>query len=102
MEQKIRREQFIKELKLGVEQEYNVPNKPINAKDVDIKEVSQKIQSLIDNFCKQNQVCFEEIKESILKNLKECSEINPKSMDEYNLIKNILNYISSQRDKDAR
>jgi len=102
MEENSKREEFIRLLKLDVEQEYNAPHKPESAKDVDRKEVSKKIKILIDNYCKQNQVSFEEIRDHILKNINERRGVNPRAKDEYDLIEDILNYISSQENEESR
>ena len=99
MEEKSKREEFIKLLKLGVEQEYNAPSKPESAKCVDRKEISRKIKILIDDYCKQNQISFKEIKEHILKSINESRGVNPKAKDEYDLIEDILSYLSNQENE---
>ena len=102
MEEKSKREEFIRLLKLGVEQEYNAPNKPESAKDVDRKEVSKKIKILIDNYCRKNQASFEDIREHILKSINESRGVNPRCTDEYDLIEDILTYISDQENEEVR
>ena len=102
MDQKNRREQFIRMLKLGVEKEYNAPNKPESAKNVDRKEVSPKIKVLIDDYCKKNGVPFDVIKDHILKSINESRGVNPRAKDEYDLIEDILNCISNQENEEVK
>ena len=99
MQEKSKREEFIKLLKLGVEQEYNAPNKPESAKDVDRKEVSKKIKTLIDNYCKQNKVSFDDAREHILKSINESRGVNPSCKDEYDLIEEILYNIHGEEEE---
>ena len=73
-----------------MEQEYNAPHKPESARDVDRKMISKKLKILIDNYCKQNKVSFEEIIKHLLKENNEDRGINPNAKDEHDLIEDIL------------
>ena len=96
------REQFLLELKLGVEEEYNAPGKPEDIKNADRNIIKNKVKTLITSFCKKHNATFQDIKEYILSSNNETRGVNPSLKEEYDLIEEILNYISEEQEKESR
>lgn len=84
-----KRQQFLEEIKLTLEAEYNAPLKPEFAEDVDRDVVKKKFIKCIEKFKRNSNMTDEEILQMILKRVNDDRVINPKAKGEHDVLEEI-------------
>ncbi|MGN1301820.1 MAG: hypothetical protein ACI4U9_04800 [Clostridia bacterium] len=99
-EDREKRRNFMKEIKLSLEQEYNAPQKPAIPEKVDRKMLKTKLKTIIDSFKEKNNMTFEEIIKYILDRINEDRKINPNAKGEYEVLEEVL-YDMTESEKEV-
>lgn len=89
-EEKNKRKNFIDEIKLTLEAEYNAPLKPESVEQVDRSLIKEKFKKCMEVFQSKNNMKQEEIIQMLLDNINERRNINPATKEEHNVLEEIL------------
>ena len=95
-----KRRNFLKEIKLSLEEEYNAPQKPDLVEQVDKKIIKAKLAKSISSFKEKSGMTFEEIVQYLLDRINEYRRINPNSKEEYDVLEEVL-YDMTETEKDT-
>ncbi len=100
MDKKRERENFLREIELSVEQEYNMPGKPEFAEKTDRNIIKEKLEKVINKFCTQNHSSEVDSINYVLEMINEKRGVSPKSNEEFNLIEEVLYSILEENKKE--
>lgn len=89
-EERDKRNNFLKEIKLSLEQEYNAPQKPKFVEQVGRKLVKEKFQRCIKKFQANSNMTFKEVIQYLLDRVNEGRGINANSKGEYDVLEEVL------------
>lgn len=90
MDEKAKRQKFLQEIELAVEQEYNAPGKPELVENTDRKMITGKLQELINNFSAKTNTSKTENINYLLGKLNEKRRVSPSAKEEFDVIEEVL------------
>ena len=99
-EEKNKRQDFLDEIKLTLEAEYNAPLKPEKVEQVDRKLIKEKFKKCIDKFQSNSDMKFDEIINFLIDKINKGRLVNPEAKAEQDVLEEILCDMLGQEEKE--
>lgn len=99
MDEKAKRQKFLQEIELAVEEEYNATGKPEFVENADREMITEKLQKLINDFSAKTNTSKTENINYLLGKLNEKRRVSPSARKEFNVIEEVLYGILEENEK---